>query len=155
MQSWKGWPLERLLYLFLGVAFAVLWLQIFLFHGVLAGFEESPMYGPVFYTPLMVVAALTYAAVRSPLARKLFLVLFTGGVLVGAFGVYFHAQGVAEMPGGFTLENMAAGPPVLLPLTYAAVSLLGVLTALWHRIRFDLPRVNSAHPGGMPATHLR
>jgi hypothetical protein len=46
-------------------------------------------------------------------------------------GVYYHLAAVSEMPGGFSLENVASGPPFLLPLTYAALAIMALAVAMW------------------------
>ena len=116
MHVWKGWPLERLMYLFLGIAFTVVWAQIYLFHGVMAEFEAQAMVIPVYYTPLLALTAFLYAATQLPVVRTLFIALYIGGIITGAMGVYYHLHGVQEM-GALSLQNLATGPPVLLPLT--------------------------------------
>jgi hypothetical protein len=137
MQAWKGWPLERLTYLFLAIAYTVVWAQIYLFHGVMGDFHARPQYVPIFVTPLLVVAALWYVASRKPVVRMVFLYLFAFAVLTGLMGVYYHFEGVMEQ-GPVTLESLAYGPPVLLPLTYAALALMGIATALW-RVKLTAP----------------
>jgi len=131
MNSWKGWPLERLMYLFAAVAFTVIWCQIYLFHGVMGHFQARPMMVPVIYTPLLVLGALWYVATRADIARSTFMALYSVGIVVGLVGIYFHLDGIHDMPGGYNLHNFAYGPPVLLALTYTALCILGVMIAAW------------------------
>jgi hypothetical protein len=130
MQSWQGWPLERLIYAFLAAAYLLVWAQVTLFHWR-AGFHNKFMWGPVLYTPLLIIGAL--ALVFTPGARPLFVVLFAIGALEGLAGTFLHLRGIAEMVGGFNLRNVMAGPPFILAFVYAALSLLGMLVAYWPR----------------------
>ena len=40
-------------------------------------------------------------------------------------------RGTARRIGGFTLRNLLAGPPPMLPLAFAALGLTGVLAVMW------------------------
>ena len=131
MQTWKGWPLERLIYLFLAVAYLVVWAQIYLFHGVMAEFEHKAQVIPVIVTPIIALSALWYALSRVQLARITFLAMFWLAVVTGLMGMFYHIEGVGEMEGGYTLQNFAFGPPVLLPLTYTALAIMGLAVAMW------------------------
>lgn len=130
MDGWIGWPLERFFYIFLGLAFLLVWGQVTLLHWA-AGFRSIFMWGPVLYTPVLVLAALLLALTRAPWAELTFVVVFAIGVLEGAFGTYKHFHGVAEQVGGFNLRNFMAGPPVLLPIIYMALAATGLLVYYW------------------------
>jgi hypothetical protein len=159
MQGWKGWPLERLMYLFLTIAFTVVWAQIYLFHGVMGKFHAEPQYVPVIITPFLVLGALWYTCARSYLVRSVFITLFCIGLLTGLMGMYYHLSGVMGMPGGMTLQNFADGPPVLLPLVYAALSILALAIAAWpvkltapdFEREYDQVQTNRRYRGRTPA----
>jgi len=42
-----------------------------------------------------------------------------------------HLRGIAARVGGFTVRNLTAGPPPLLPLAFAALALTGGLAVVW------------------------
>jgi hypothetical protein len=137
---WNGWPLERLLYLFLGAAFLLVWIQVSLYH-YRAAFHNRLMWGPVLFTPLLVLSALGLGLWRTPLTSLLFLILFGCGVLEGLAGIALHLRGVSRLVGGLNLRNWMLGPPVVLAVVYAALSLLGVLIDCW-------PRLTGSSAGG-------
>jgi hypothetical protein len=132
MQPWTSWPVERLLYLFLAAAYLLVWIQVTLFHWR-GGFRSKFMWGPVLYTPLLIVVALLLGFRRGGLDTA-FVALYAIGVLEGMIGVILHARGVASMVGGFNIRNLMAGPPVVLALVYAALSGLGLLVFYWPQI---------------------
>ena len=131
MNSWAGWPLERFLYVFIGAAFLLVWLQASLYHWR-GGFHNKFMWGPVLYTPLLVVAALSLAA--TPSAAMFFVAVYAIGVLEGLAGTVLHLQGITRMVGGFNVRNVMAGPPFLLPLIYMCLALLGLLIHYWPQL---------------------
>ncbi len=130
MNDWNGWPLERITYVFLGVAYAIIGLQLTLNHAH-AKFHNRFMWAPVLYTPLLVIVALAHAFSLGEGVQSAFVVLFWGGVLEGLAGTYFHLRGIARMPGGLTKENVQKGPPFLLSIVYAALSAFGLLVHHW------------------------
>jgi hypothetical protein len=128
--AWAGWPLERFLYLFLAAAFLLVWLQVTLLHWR-GGFRSKFMYGPVLFTPLLVVAGLAMGMTRQPAVSACFLVIYAVGVLEGVAGTALHLRGCAMMVGGVNLRNLMAGPPLFLPIIYLAVAALGLLIYYW------------------------
>ena len=60
-------------------------------------------------------------------AVAIFAIGFTDGLL----GLVLHLRGIAARVGGFTLRNLTAGPPPLLPLAFAALALTGGLAVVW------------------------
>lgn len=133
MASWDGWPLERLLYIFIGVAYLLVWGQVTLYHWK-GGFHNKFMWGPVLYTPLLVIIALVHGFVRGQGVETVFVLLFAIGVLEGLFGLFAHLKGIAKRVGGFNLQNLMSGPPFSLPIMYAALSGLGLLVHYWPHI---------------------
>jgi hypothetical protein len=130
MDAWEGWDFQRFYLLFVGAAFLLLGLQVFLFHWR-AGFSHTSMYLPVLAAPLLALAALLAAITREGAIGWIALVVFAVGVLGGLIGVYEHLRGIGYRIGGFTLRNLVAGPPPLLPGTFAAVALSAGLAVLW------------------------
>ena len=129
MQYWQGWPIERFLYLFLGAAFLLVWIQVALFHWK-GGFRSKAMWGPVLYTPLLVLAA--FAMVITPQAATAFLVITIVGIVEGLIGTVMHLRGISKMVGGMTLRNFIAGPPAILPVVYTALCAAAVIIYYWN-----------------------
>jgi hypothetical protein len=130
MDGWEGWDFQRFYLLFVGAAFLLLGLQVFLFHWR-AAFSRWTMYIPVLAAPLLALAAVVAAITREGAIGWLAVAVFAVGVLGGLGGVVEHAKGIAYRVGGFTLRNAVAGPPPLLPATFAAVALSAGLAVLW------------------------
>jgi hypothetical protein len=133
MQPWTDWPLERLMYLFLSAAYLLVWVQVILFHWR-GGFRHLAMWGPVLYTPLLVVVALLMGFLRGGILETAFGWIYAIGLIEGLGGMALHARGVATMIGGINLRNLMGGPPVILPTMYAALSGLGLLVFYWPEI---------------------
>jgi hypothetical protein len=130
MDAWEGWDFQRFYLLFVGAAFLLLGLQVFLFHWR-AGFSRTSMYLPVVAAPLLALAAVLAAITREGAIGWIAVVVFAVGVLGGLIGVYEHLRGIGYRIGGFSLRNLVAGPPPLLPATFAAVALSAGLAVLW------------------------
>jgi hypothetical protein len=130
MDAWEGWPFARVYLLLVAVAFLVVGTQVLLFHWR-AAFRARTMYLPVAAAPLLAVAGIATAIVRNDAVGWTAAVVFALGVLGGLLGVVLHLRGVAARIGGFTLRNVIAGPPFLLPLAYAALALTGGLAVVW------------------------
>jgi hypothetical protein len=128
--SWSDWPFERVALLFVGIAFAVVWVQVSLFHWG-GAFHELPMWGPVLYAPVLALAGIVFAITMSGALATVGYVIFGIGLVEGLAGVYFHLHGVGEHVLGYTTRNFIAGPPVMLPLTFAALSAFGGIALYW------------------------
>jgi|SRR5215207_1258946 len=130
MDAWDGWPFARLYLLLVAVAFLVVGGQVFLFHWR-AAFRARTMYLPVVAAPLLAGAGVATAIARNDAVGWTAVVIFAVGVLGGLFGEVLHLRGVAARIGGFTLRNLTAGPPPLLPVAFAALALTGGLAVVW------------------------
>lgn len=130
MDAWSGWDFQRFYLLFVAAAFALLGLQVFLFHWR-GGFRRWTMYVPVLGAPALVVAAIVAAVVRDGWIGWLALAFFGVGILDGLIGVYEHVRGIGERIGGFTLRNLMAGPPPILPVLFMALATTGLLAIAW------------------------
>lgn len=130
MDAWDGWDFQRFYLLFVCAAFVLLGIQVFLFHWR-AAFSHRIMYAPVVEAPLIALAALAAAITRDGAVGWIALGVFALGVAGGVIGVYEHLKGIAHRIGGFTLRNVVAGPPPILPATFAAVALSGGLAVVW------------------------
>ena len=130
MDAWEGWDFQRFYLLFVCAAFVLLGAQVFLFHWR-AAFSHRVMYAPVVEAPLISAAALAAAVTREGVVGWIAVAVFALGVVGGLIGVYEHLKGVAYRVGGFSLRNVVAGPPPILPATFAAMALSGGLAVLW------------------------
>ena len=130
MDAWDGWDFQRFYVGFVGIAFALLGLQVLLFH-LRAAFKKWTMYGPVLLAPVLAVAGLVGALSREGWLGWAVLAVFALGIVDGLIGIYEHGRGVAERIGGFSLRNLVAGPPVLLPVMFTALAFSGGLAVLW------------------------
>lgn len=133
MDAWDGWPFARLYLLLVAVAFVVLGLQILLLHWR-AAFRAKAMYTPLVTAPLITVAGVVAAVSRDGILGWLAVGAFTIGFLNGLVGLVLHLRGTAHRVGGFTLRNLMAGPPPLLPLAFAALALTGGLAVVWEAL---------------------
>jgi hypothetical protein len=130
MDAWEGWDFQRFYLLFVGAAFLLLGLQVFLFHWR-AAFSRQTMYLPVLAAPLLAVAAIVAAITREGVIGWIAVAVFAVGVVGGLIGVFEHLRGIGYRIGGFSVRNLVAGPPPLLPATFAAVAFSGGLAVIW------------------------
>jgi hypothetical protein len=128
--SWAGWDFQRFYVLFAGIAFALLGLQVLLFHWR-AAFKKWTMYGPVLLAPVLATAGIVGALSREGWLGWAVLIVFALGLVDGVIGIYEHTRGIAERIGGFSLRNLVAGPPVLLPVMFTALAFSGALAVVW------------------------
>ena len=130
MDAWDGWPYARAYLLLVAVAILVVGAQVYLFH-LRAAFRARSMYGPVLMAPVIAAAGVVGAITRQGGVGWVVFVVFALGFLEGAFGTVLHLRGVTARIGGFTLRNLTAGPPPLLPLAFGALGLTGALAVAW------------------------
>lgn len=130
MNAWDGWPFARLYLLLVAVAFLVVGGQVLLYHWR-AAFRSKAMYGPVVLAPVIAAAGVAAAMVRNDAVGWVAVAIFAVGLVDGLIGLAMHLQGTARRIGGFTLRNLTAGPPPLLPLAFAALALTGGLAVVW------------------------
>ena len=133
MEPWDGWPFARLYLVLVAVAFLVVGGQVLLFHWR-AAFRSKAMYGPVVMAPIIAAAGVAAAIARNDVVGWTAVAIFTIGMLDGLIGLVLHLRGIATRIGGFTLRNMTAGPPPLLPLAFTALALTGGLAVLWQAL---------------------
>lgn len=130
MAAWDGWPFARLYLLLVAVAFLVVGAQVFLLHWQ-AAFRSKAMYGPVVMAPIIAAAGVAAAVTRDDVVGWTAAGVFAVGFAEGLVGLVLHLRGVAQRVGGFTLRNVTAGPPFLLPLAFGALALTGGLAVVW------------------------
>ncbi len=128
--NWDGWPLERILILFDSLAFLLIGIQVTLFH-YRQNFHQKSMWVPVISAPVFFIAGTILSFCYAAWLRNLFIGFMWFGVLVGLIGFYFHFRGVGIRIGGWTLRNFLIGPPVILPLMFSALGVLGLIAIYW------------------------
>ncbi|GAB4574270.1 MAG: hypothetical protein Kow0077_19930 [Anaerolineae bacterium] len=135
-----GWrvPLtrEQLMMLMVAMNLAFLGLDIFLAHGMngtIRPYEMIPIvFGPV--AALLLLIAGLVAQRRRDLAILFAFVVLGVSIVVGLLGAYFHVQraippsGIGSLDVGLALLVFA--PPVIGPLTFSLVGVLGVIAAV-------------------------
>lgn len=127
---WNGWPWDRVIILFTGVALMMIGLQVFLFH-YRQNFRNWVMWVPVIHTPLAGITAVLLTFYNLPVLRYVFVVLLAAGFLAGLGGFILHFEGVGERVDGYRINNFLVGPPITLPLMVTAMSLLGLIALFW------------------------
>jgi len=99
-----------------------------------ASFGNKLMWIPIILGP--VGAAAGVAGVCSHRAAKTLLPLASATIVAnGLQGVYLHARGIGQKPGGWrnVRYNMEMGPPLLAPLLVTLVGGMGLLAAILRR----------------------
>jgi uncharacterized membrane protein YuzA (DUF378 family) len=131
MSTWEGWPLQRFFYLFIGLAYLMIWLQVTLFHWR-GAFRRWPMWGPVLFAPFLAFMGILFAFIYGQWLNWLLVVLFIIGTIVGLIGVVFHFDGIRHFIGKYSLRNFMVGPPPMMPLMFMMLSLAALLVYfLW------------------------
>lgn len=130
MDAWDGWSYARAHLLLVALAILVVGGQVLLFH-LRAAFRAKSMYGPVVMAPIIAAAGVLGAVTRQGAIGWVVMAVFVVGFLEGVYGTVLHLRGIAARVGGFTLRNLTAGPPPLLPLAFGALGLTGALAVAW------------------------
>ena len=99
-----------------------------------ASFGNKMMWVPVVLGPVGAVAGVAGFFSRR-MAKTALPVASAAIVANGVQGVYLHARGIAQKPGGWrnARYNMEMGPPVLAPLLVTVVGGMGLLAAILRR----------------------
>jgi hypothetical protein len=99
-----------------------------------ASFGNPWMWAPVALGPVGAVAGV--AGVASRRAAKVALPIAGAAIVAnGLQGVYLHARGIHQKPGGFRnlRYNLEMGPPLLAPLLVTMVGGMAILAAVLRR----------------------
>lgn len=128
--NWTGWSLERVVFLFVGIAFLAVWVQVTLSH-YRQNFHHKSMWSPVISSPIYSLAAIWIAISRPDWLLSVFVFLMWLGVLTGSAGFYYHFHGVGLRVGGYSMRNFLVGPPIVMPIMYIAISVLGLIAYYW------------------------
>lgn len=128
--NWSGWPLERMLILFVGAAYILIGVQVTMSH-YRQQFHHKAMWAPVIASPLFVISGVALAFSRSNLLLGIFTVLMWIGVVAGMGGLSYHLHGVGVRVGGYAGRNFLVGPPVVMPIVFTAMAALGLIAVYW------------------------
>jgi len=134
LTRWRRLPLTRdqVMLLMAAVNEIFLGVDTFLAHslsGTIRPFEWTPIiFGPVAGVVLLLAGAL--ALKRRPLATVLASLVFIASIIVGGLGAYFHIARTIPRGQVATLDFFFWAPPVLGPLAFALVGILGI-SAAW------------------------
>lgn len=127
---WTQWTLDRMIILFVAIAFIAIWVQVTLSH-YRQNFHHKSMWAPIIASPLFSVTGLALAMVHAGWLVWLFTGLMWVGVLIGSAGFYYHFHGVGVRVGGWTMRNFLVGPPVIMPVLFIAMCALGLIVMYW------------------------
>ncbi|NOU98707.1 hypothetical protein [Paenibacillus planticolens] len=127
---WHAWSIDRILILFVSLAFLALGIQVTMFH-YRQNFHNKSMWVPVISAPIFFIAGMILTWCNVGWLHSLFSVLMWLGVLFGLVGFFFHFRGVGIRVDGWSLSNFLKGPPIMLPLLFSAMSVLGLIAMYW------------------------
>ncbi len=122
-------PMEknRLLMLFVGVNLMFTGIDVVLAHSIN---QFIPVYEwiPVVFFPLGSVSCLLIAFRSKPKmwSSLIHILIMITGILIGVIGTAFHANAVLNPAGYLTWSWVVFGSPILAPLAFAGISLLGL-----------------------------
>jgi hypothetical protein len=128
--GWTGWPFERVAILFASLGFLLIFVQVTLFH-YRQNFRHWAQWVPVIALPILALTGLWVTASGTAGVRRVFALLCAADALGGLYGFFLHLRGVGQRVDGYRLQNFLVGPPVVLPLTITALSVLGLLAVYW------------------------
>ncbi|CAN5129052.1 hypothetical protein BH09ACT2_BH09ACT2_09900 [soil metagenome] len=99
-----------------------------------ASFGNKLMWIPVALGPIGAVAGIA-GVVSKRMAKTTLPVVSAAIVINGLQGVYLHARGIHQKPGGFRnfRYNMEMGPPLMAPLLVTVVGGMGLLASILRR----------------------
>jgi hypothetical protein len=127
---WDHWSLDRIVILFVSLAFLLIGIQVTLFH-YRQNFHNKAMWLPVVSSPVFFIAGIVLTWYNASWMQLLFSVLMWIGVVSGLIGVFFHVRGVGLRVGGWALRNFMIGPPIILPVVFTALSVMGLIALNW------------------------
>lgn len=125
-----SWGLDRIIILFSGVLFLIIFIQVTLFH-YRQNFRHWSMWIPVLATPIFGVILLVLSFFYVDWLITLTTWLLIIGLIAGLFGTFMHIRGVGQRVDGYKLRNFLIGPPLTLPFLISGISILGLLAIYW------------------------
>jgi hypothetical protein len=127
---WKDWSLDRIVVLFVAAAYLFIGVQVTMSH-YRQNFHHKAMWGPVISSPLFFLGGVAFVFSNQMWLYYLFALLMWIGIAEGLVGFYYHFHGVGVRVGGYASRNFLMGPPVVLPLLFSAMGLLGLIALYW------------------------
>ncbi|MFB7817039.1 hypothetical protein [Paenibacillus chitinolyticus] len=123
---WNAWTLDRSVILFTAFAYLFIAAQVTLSH-YRQNFHRKVMLIPVITAPLYFLVGLLAVLLNRTWLLCLFHIGMWLGILTGLAGLYLHIRGVGKRVGSYAFRNFLIGPPVLMPLLYSALGILGLI----------------------------
>jgi hypothetical protein len=123
---WTEWSLDRMIVFFVGLAYLLIGIQVTMSH-YKQNFHNKAMWAPVIASPILFVSSIVLALINRQGLYVFVQILYWLGIFIGLIGFGFHFKGVGHRIGGYKLRNFLMGPPVILPLLFAAMSVLGLI----------------------------
>jgi hypothetical protein len=127
---WDNWSLDRVVVLFVSLAFILIGNQVTLYH-YRQNLHHKAMWLPVISAPIYFVTGITLTWYNATWLQVLFIAFMWIGAVIGLIGFYFHIRGVRLRVGGWVIRNIMIGPPVILPVVFTAVSGLRLIAMYW------------------------
>lgn len=127
---WDSWSLDRVVILFVGLAYVFIGLQVGQSH-YRQNFHHKIMWVPVITAPILALGGIMVALSGAAFLYNTYSWLLWAGVIIGLIGFYRHFKGVGGRVGGYELRNFLIGPPIILPLLFSAMSILGLIGYYW------------------------
>lgn len=146
----RRWPIpvsrDQAMLLMMALNELLLGVETYLAH-LISGTIVPNEYIPIVFGPvagLLLLFAGLVARRNRPLASLVALVVFLTSIVIGLLGAYFHLVRaiLPSAPGGyvFSVPLLVWAPPLLGPLTFALVGLIGI-SALWIELPPDSGRL--------------
>lgn len=127
---WTSWGLDRIVILLVGVAYLLTSIQATLFH-YRQNFRHPAMWLPVIGGPVMGLIGVSLVLLNARFLLALFRIFLWIVLFAGFVGFYYHLRGVHQRVGGYGMNNVLIGPPILLPLMFGSLTLFGIFAVYW------------------------
>jgi hypothetical protein len=122
-------PMEknRLLLIFVGINLFFTGIDVALAHSIN---HFIPVYEwiPIFFFPVGAISCfiISFQPVPRKWAALVHIILMSSGIMVGVIGTAFHLNAILNPFGSLTWSWVVFGSPILAPLAFAGISLLGL-----------------------------
>lgn len=124
--GWDQWLLARILTLFFGLAYIMIWIQVTIWH-IRGKFHRWQMWIPVILLPCLGFTAILVSIWPLLFLGWLHTILSIVGIIIGLYGTVLHLSAIKHRTGGWKFENFMVGPPFVLPFIIAAISLINLI----------------------------
>lgn len=123
---WTEWSLDRVIVFFVGLAYLLIGIQVSMSH-YKQNFHNKVMWTPVITAPILFLTSILLTIVNRQGFYNIVQILFIIGAVMGLVGFGFHFKAVGKRVDGYKPRNFLMGPPVILPLLFAAMAALGLI----------------------------